>query len=204
MEASNSKPNGLHIYQQVEEIEKLINDSKPTQEYAKLFSIPRSWYQFILVVDSDLKNDVNYQPGHPVKVILKWPDVLPRIGGIVRNALFTISKYKLHKTMEIVPYFLNKQWIKDAKKKWEKEYFGIDQSSLIYDLLPKNRLEQIVSETVTVRDIITGESISITRNSKPEHFDGNDMSLWMQLSRQVKTKYPEQEEFDIDDTLLPG
>lgn len=124
-------------------------------------------------------------PGHIVQIHLKWPEVIPTMNSVIHDCLSLIARYKLRRTLEIVPYAYMRDW----NNKWKREMFQ-DESDIVMDMLPKHRLKISESTTITLEDSVTGETISITKSGKKERFEGEDVTLWIQLSRIVRDKHP--------------
>lgn len=187
------EPKELDTFKDIKIIEDVIN--KEACKVSKLFEISPDWFHIFLVRKIENGNVMQIKPGHPVEIYFKWPEALPDIGYLTRDALHAISKRKIHRTLEVIPFMIGKRWVRDIREKWQREYFT-DESEIILDLLPKGRLQIKESTSVTLEDIVTGEKCTIIREGKFTKFDGDDKNLWIQLSRQVRSKYP-----NIDDDI---
>lgn len=124
-------------------------------------------------------------PGHVVQIHLKWPEILPTMNSAIHDCLSMIVRYKMRRSLEIVLY----AYLKDWNNKWKREMFQ-DESDIVMDMLPKHRLKISESTTITLEDSVTGETISVTKSGKKERFEGEDVTLWIQLSRIVRDKHP--------------
>lgn len=187
------EPKELDTFKDIKIIEDIIN--KEACKIARVFNIPEDWFHIFLVRHLANGNIREMKPGHPVEIYFKWPEALTDIGYLTRDAMNTINRLKVHRTLEVIPFMLGKRWVRDIREKWQREYFT-DESEIILDLLPKGRLQIKESTSVTLEDIVTGEKCTIIREGKSTKFDGDDKNLWIQLSRQVRSKYP-----NIDDDL---
>lgn len=138
-------------------------------------------------------------PGNPVLICLRWPAAHEFLNTQLRSAFSTIKRYKLRRTMEVVPVAMikrNRAELKEAfkngmkKKEWSSKRF-IDEEDIIFDLVPKRRLK--VSEMVITKleDTLTGESITVHHTGKATRFEGENVGMWLELSRIVREKHPE-------------
>jgi len=194
-EIENEAPKPLDIIKDMKVIEDEIN--KGATKLASLFDIHESWFHIYLSRNIENGNIMQIRPGHPVEIYFKWPEAFPDIGYLTRDALMTISKRKIHRTLEVIPFMLGKRWVKDIREKWIREYFS-DESEIILDLLPKHRLQVKEIISTTLEDIVTGEKYTVSRESKSTKFDGDDKNLWIQLSRQVREKHPKTDDIDLE------
>jgi hypothetical protein len=185
----------LDLYKDIKLIEEIIN--KSAAKTASLFDIRQDWFHIYLARNIEGDNIMQIKPGHPVEIYFKWPEAFPDIGYLTRDALMTISKRKIHRTLEVIPFKLGKRWVKDIREKWIREYFS-DESEIILDLLPKHRLQIKEIVSTTLEDIVTGEKYTVSREGKSTKFDGDDKNLWIQLSRQVRAKHPNRDDIDLE------
>jgi hypothetical protein len=126
-------------------------------------------------------------PGHVVKCIFMWPHCKLNLNQLMKDFCRAFHKHKLRRTMEVVPFA-----IIQANNKWMKSQFS-DEAQIIFDLIPKQRIKVSKSETITLTDAQTGETISVTSSGKASRFDGSEFEMWVKLSRQVLRNNPKIE-----------
>lgn len=139
-----------------------------------------------LHLSTEMNAIMNVFGGHKVHLWLKWPHAHLEINQLLKD--FCKLFPKIHRTMEVVPFALAFQ-----EKKWLREKFSTEEQ-IIFDLLPKHRLKISRKEIVTVEDTVTGESISIEHKGSSDRFEGEEVGMWIDLSRIINKKYPTENE----------
>jgi len=133
----------------------------------------------------------NIIPGPVVKIYLAWPECYEELNTIIESTLITIRDKKLRRPLELISLAIVHSAQDDMRRLLSKnrKHFN-DESEIMMDLLPRTRLQIEESTTITLTDVKSGESISIVKKSRKTRFDGEDTSLWIQLSRIVRDKNP--------------
>lgn len=183
----------------------LSNVEKVVNEYAKVLAGKQNVRpeHIEVILSRDLGAIMKLQAGSPVRIYLQWPEAQPNINTLLLDAFSLIRRYPIRRSFELVPVAYVRTERNEIRKAWRKEKFT-DESEIVLDLIPRQRLR--VRETVTTEiiDTVTGETVSTTRSGKTDRFEGDAIGLWMQLSRQVRDKYPEEEIADAEiETVEP-
>lgn len=170
------------------------------REYAKVVA-PKHGIRpehFTLHLTSKIDAIMAVTGGHVVDIYLKWPDAQPIINMLLNDAFRLMRKYPVRRTMEIVPVAYLRTMKSDIKKMWKREKFT-DESDIVLDLIPRHRLRVTKIETTIVHDVVTGEKLTLQHEYPTDRFDDHATGLWLQLSRIVRDKHPEEELPDEDD-----
>lgn len=141
--------------------------------------------QFKIVLSLSLDGILKITAGNPVLITLRWPIAdKTTLHMNLRSAINQVNK--MFRTMEVVHVSLTLQ-TKENFRKYVKERYG-DISEVIPDLIPRSRL-RISEETITtLEDAQTGEKIEVRHKGKTTRFDGDDIGMWIKLSRIVREK----------------
>lgn len=162
-------------------------------EYAKKFARKHRVGEdnFTIVLTTKFKGIMGLKRGPVVQIILLWPDAQPNINTLLESAFKTISRNKLVDglAMESVLHIKKRA---EERKRWLREKIGSDEADIILDLIPKHRIRTTVTTTVKYEDVVTGESLSITHEAKPEQYRGTDIASWLKLSRIVRDNHAEE------------
>lgn len=124
------------------------------------------------------RGDMNIIPGHPVQISLLWPHCMPIMNAKLDSAFRLIQRKRLHRTFEVVPI----AFVQEAKQFHRTKFSDLAE---IMDLTPRHRLRMQVETKMTLSDTLTGKSISIARKGKLERFDGDEIGMWIELTRQI-------------------
>lgn len=174
------------------------------REYARVVAqrhgIRHDWYELHLV--SEMDGIMKVTGGHLVKIFLHWPYAQPQINMLLNDAFSLMKKYPVRRTMEIVPVAYVRSMSADIKKKWKREKFT-DESDIVLDLIPRHRIRITKIETTIVEDVVTGEKITYMHEYPTTRFDADATSLWLDLSRLVRDKHPEEVLPDEEPSVTP-
>lgn len=172
----------------------LSNVEKVVNEYARVLAVKARINpdHVEVFLSRNLGAIMKVNGGSVVRVFLQWPEAQPNINTLLGDAFSLMKRYPVRRTMEIVPVSYIRTQRDEIKKKWRKEKFT-DESEIILDLVPRHRLRVVESHTTTLTDVVSGESITVTRTGPTDRFDGDAISLWFDLSRVVRDKHPEED-----------
>lgn len=158
-------------------------------KFAKKHRVNENAFTICLV--TQFKGVMGLKRGPVVQIILLWPDAQANINTLLEGAFRTIARNRLVDGMAIEPVMHIRKRAED-RRKWLREKLGKDEADIILDLIPKHRIQVQVTTTVEYKDVVTGESLSITHTAKPEQYAGSDVSSWLKLSRQVRLNHPSE------------
>lgn len=168
---------------EISKIEHMINEVAKRDAALKRFGLNPDHYRIRLVWEMD--SIMKISAGHVVQIWLKWPESYGADGTDIpmhiHNAFRMINRHRLHRTMEVVPWMATRL----NNQKWVKEHFK-DESEIIFDLIPKNRLKVERKLVTTMTDLATGEVVK-TETENDKYADEVEMRII--LSRIVRTKY---------------
>lgn len=178
----------------------LSNVEKVVNEYAKTLAkkngVNPEFIEFHLA--PNLNEILKVQGGHVVHIYLKWPEIQPRINLYLKDIFSLMRRLPIRRSMEIVPVaYVRKESI-EVRKKWKKESFT-EESDIVLDLVPKGRLMIQETVTTTLIDTVTKEKITIEHEGKLRRFDGENVAIWMQLSRFIRDQHPELNQDAIEE-----
>jgi hypothetical protein len=168
-------------------VEAVVNEY--AKKFAKRYRVDEDDYTVILV--TQFKGIMGLKRGAVVQIILLWPDAQPNINTLLDSAFKTISRNRLVDSMSIEPVIHIKRRAEE-RRKWVRQQLGNDEADIILDLIPKHRIRTTVTTTVKYEDVVTGETLSVTHQEKPEQYRGQDVSSWLKLSRIVRDAHPEE------------
>lgn len=141
-----------------------------------------------VIISYDLGNALSQVlSGHKVRFVINWNEKM-QLNSIIKDFCKLYYTRNLRRTMEVIPY----AWTNVQRKEWRKSLFNAEEE-IIFDLLPKKRLEVIQREVTTIRDSVTGEEFSVEHVNKKQRFNGDDFKLWVAISRLVLSKQSENE-----------
>jgi hypothetical protein len=169
-------------------VEQVVNEY--SKKFAKRYRVDEDSYTIILSTEF-AKGIMGIRRGPVAQIVLAWPDAQPSINTLLDSAFKTISRNKLVDSMSIEPVLHIKRRAEE-RRKWVRTKLGNDEADIILDLVPKHRIRTTVITSVKYEDVITGESITVTHQEKPEQYRGQDVSTWMRLSRIVRDNHPEE------------
>jgi hypothetical protein len=179
-------------------VEQVVNQY--AMKFANRYRIGEEKFTINLV--TQFKGVMGLKRGPVVQIILLWPDAQPNINTLLESAFKTISRNRLIDGMQIEPIMHIKRRAEE-RRKWLREKIG-DEADIILDLIPKHRIVTAVTTTVEYRDVVTGESLTVTHKAKPEQYRGTDIGSWLRLSRMVRDNHPaEATRYTNDDAELP-
>jgi hypothetical protein len=170
-------------------IENVVN------EYARKRAKTYKWGikddEFVILLSRKTKNLVFVQRGHPVKIVLKWPDVQPDMNTILDDTFSLIRRKELVDCWAVEPIGIIKSRSAENKK-WRREKFG-EIGEIIGELIPKKYIgvETVTVATVTktIRHTPTGVVIEKSETvTTTKHGDGRELDVptWLELSRLVR------------------
>jgi hypothetical protein len=160
--------------------------------------------QYTIVLSSNLAGAIwGIRRGPVAQIVIQWPEALPNINTILGDAFKVIARHKMVDAMSVESVFLIRKRADDRRKLIRKQ-IGNDESDIILDLVPKHRIVTTVTTSVEYKDVITGETYTVTHKEKPEHYRGQDVSSWLKLSRIVRDNHPEEAtRYDNTGTVTP-
>jgi DNA-directed RNA polymerase subunit F len=167
-------------------VEQVVNEY--AKKYARRFRVADDEYKVLLV--TEFKGIMGLRRGPVVQIILLWPDAQPNINTLLESAFRTISRNRLVDTLA-VESVMHIRRRADERRKWVREQIH-DEADIILDLIPKHRVKVTQKMVTEYEDVVTGEKITITHQPASEYFRGQDVSAWLQLSRIVRDKHPEE------------
>lgn len=147
--------------------------------------------EFVILLSRKTKNISFVQRGHPVKIVLQWPEAMPHLKTILADTFNLIVKKELVDCWAIEPVGIVRARNLE-RRVWRREKFG-DIGEIIGELIPKKYISvetvTVAQTTRTIRDTSTGailvkeETVTTTRND-----DGRvlDVKTWLELSRLVR------------------
>src|SRR5690348_12160794 len=116
---------------------------------------------WVILLTRKTKGLVMMQRGHPVKIILQWPEAQSHLNTILNDAFSLIVKRQMVDCWAVEPLALVKSRNMEMKK-WRREKFG-ELGEIIGELIPKRYIsvvEVVTTKTVrTIRDGISGAEI---------------------------------------------
>jgi hypothetical protein len=169
-------------------VEAVVNQY--ARKYAKRYRVDEN--EFTVVLSTEFSRGVmGIRRGPVSQIILRWPDAQLNINTLLDDAFRVISRKHLVDTMAVEPVFLIRRRAEE-RRRLIREKIGHDESDIILDLVPKHRIVTTVTTTVEYRDVITGETYSVTHKERPEQYRGQDVSSWLKLSRIIRDNHPEE------------
>lgn len=167
-------------------VESVVNEY--AKKYARRYRVNDDEFKVLLV--TKFNGIMGLRRGPVVQIVLLWPDAQPNINTLLDSAFRTISRNRLVDTMA-VESVIHIRRRAEERRKWIREKIS-DEADILLDLIPKHRVKVTQTVTVEYEDVVTGEKLTLTHKQTPEYFRGQDMSAWMQLSRIVRDKHPEE------------
>jgi hypothetical protein len=179
-------------------VEQVVNQY--ALKFAKRFRVDENKFSINLV--TSFKGVMGLKRGPVVQIILLWPDAQPNINTLLESAFKTITRNRLIDGLQIEPVLHIKRRAED-RRRWLREKLG-DEADIILDLIPKHRIVTTVTTSVEYKDVVTGETLTVTHKERPEQYRGTDIGSWLRLSRQVRDNHPaEATRYSNDTTELP-
>lgn len=164
----------------VEEVVRLYASSK-----CIAYGLQPEMFEIHLVPKLRHDHSWEMQAGNPIVIEMLWPFCQPFINSELESIFRTIVRHRAYRTMEIVPV----SFYKDQHKLYRSK-FG-ELGDIMPDLVSRQRLRQQTTTTYTLRDVKTGESVTVTHIGREERFEGLPSGLWIALSRKIREKEPE-------------
>lgn len=168
-------------------VEKVVNEY--ARKFAKRNRVGEDEFTVILA-SGFTRGIMGIKRGPVAQIILQWPEAQPSINTLLESAFKLIAKRHMVDTMAVESTLVIRKRVEE-RRRWVREKLG-DEADIILDLIPRHRIRTTVTTSVKYEDVVTGESYTVTHQSKPEQYRGQDVSSWLKLSRIVRDNHPEE------------
>lgn len=175
--------------------------SEHAKKVAMRFDVPTDAFTIVLVPKLK-QGDMFIAQGPQVRIMLKWPDVLPNMNTFLRHAFERIRRHDMYTPLELG----TRGWAHNVKneksgkvRRWVAKNTRGNQAMLVHDLISPERIRITQRLTTIYKDVLTGEEIELTSEMKFTHTGQHVDQSWVTLSQLVFERHPEELLDDDDD-----